>query len=90
MPSPYSHFSTSCQEYGFVLFVQIRMWEALRKPTSPFPSMVLVPGEIEQSWPRGAVGLGAGGASRCHFPPSSGIFVCELQDILVAARRCVN
>lgn len=50
MPSPYSHFSTLCQEYGSVLFAQIRTWEALKKPMSPFPTMVLVLGETEQSW----------------------------------------
>lgn len=90
MPSPYSYFSTLCQEYGSVLLVQIRTWEALRKPTSPFPTMVLLPGEIEQSWLEAQLGRGRElrGAT---VPLSSRAFVyCELQDTLVPAWRCVS
>lgn len=73
MPSPYSRYSTLCQEYGSVLLVQIRTWEALRKPTSPFPTMVLLPGEIEQSWLEVQLGwgreLGSSGVPLFHCPP---------------------
>ena len=91
MPSPYSHFSTLCQEYGSVLFVQIRTWEALRKPTSPLPTMVLVPGKAEQSWLEVRLGWGQEEPRGAALPLSSGTSVyCELQDTLVPAWTWVS